>query len=804
MLEQVSNFQAVKKAPFEAQSSITQAKNVAQQNQPQNQSNEVDFKTALQKSIQNQKSNPKDTPATQNPTNAKNPTQSLHDKQEKSILGSANPLAHKNATKNHKNIANNANFDIFEQDELQKALQKNTLSNPSKIANTDGLESFMADKKNSANSLAKNALLQEKIDPKNALESNGKTNPKTLANTLNSLSNNASKALPKSSEFDNISEVSEEDFLPNEKDTNAKTLLQSQNLGKESIKKDLNQMAKQKEQKETFLSKIMQNQQDDKAESNADTKTSAIKNAQEPLVTKNDDNADELDFVSPFGNAQNLASTNAQASTQSNMQPNAQGQNPKSLQTPLNSQNPTLENVANKAKELGLNPSKLSYKEEEEETFATKNLKAKSSANKSNASNASNQTNGIKTYFDSENAEELRPIFDLLESFDARNAQKRRAMQTNTSKTKYIQNGEDKIAVIERSKSLPKSITAQRIKNERQEKIFEQIQKDLLAGKELNLSQIELELSKLENELFDDKTQNPNPLKIAPKATTKPNLASQNTSPTNLSAVASTALSSKQLNGDSNNKNGSKNKETRESKEAKTQSDNAKNPSKITGEPLNATTLESSADKAQSMPAFAQNELEQNAQNLNETAIAKQAQKQESTESKAESKNEAKTLASTASSTSALKADSRTSNINPREALSSFVQQFEQEIKRFKPPMRQISMELSPKELGNIELTITQRGNSLHISVVSNPQALQLFAQNHNDLRQNLLNAGFEGVDLSFSSNGGNSGNGSNSNNGEQNSDNNGENRQNLADSSTTNPLDSQITQMEITLPRYA
>lgn len=112
-------------------------------------------------------------------------------------------------------------------------------------------------------------------------------------------------------------------------------------------------------------------------------------------------------------------------------------------------------------------------------------------------------------------------------------------------------------------------------------------------------------------------------------------------------------------------------------------------------------------------------------------------------------------------------------------------------------------MELSPKELGNIELTITQRGNNLHISVVSNPQALQLFAQNHNDLRQNLLNAGFDGVDLSFSSNGGNGSN-ANSNNGEQNSENNGENRQNLANSSTTNPLDSQITQMEITLPRYA
>ena len=363
MLEQVSNFQAVKKAPFEAQSSINQklAQNGAQLNQP----NEVDFKTALQKSIQNPKSSTKDAHSTLNAQNAKNSTQTP---QTKSILGNANPLAHKNTTKNHKNITNNANFDMFEQNELQKALQKDINPNASEIANPNGLDSFMANKKNNANTLAKNALLQEKIDPKNALESNDKTNPKTLANTLNSLSNNASKALPKSSE---ISDISEGDFLSNDENHQAQILSQSQNLGKESIKKDLNQMARQKEQKETFLSKIMQNQKGSQNETNTETntKTSATQDAQEALATNNDDNADELDFANPFSNTQNLASINTQASTQSNMQTNTQGQNlqSKSLQTPLNSQNPTLENVANKAKELGLNPSKLSYKDDEEE-----------------------------------------------------------------------------------------------------------------------------------------------------------------------------------------------------------------------------------------------------------------------------------------------------------------------------------------------------------------------------------------------------------------------------------------------------
>ena len=107
-------------------------------------------------------------------------------------------------------------------------------------------------------------------------------------------------------------------------------------------------------------------------------------------------------------------------------------------------------------------------------------------------------------------------------------------------------------------------------------------------------------------------------------------------------------------------------------------------------------------------------------------------------------------------------------------------------------------MELSPKELGNIELTITQRGKNLHVSVVSNPQALNLFAQNQVELRQNLIASGFEGVDLSFSSDSNNQGGfGENpQGNKDQNLD------QNLIERYAQDS--SEPTLMEITLPLYA
>ena len=803
VLEQVGNFQAVKKAPFEATNE--KAQKLGQSSAQQ--IDVPDFKSALQKSLQNPTQDFVQNSSQTKPIhkNIKQQSKSTQNNATQSTI--ANPLAHKNNPKHLKSLSLE---NIDNTKDITKGIAKNLKAMPQDLLAQDFSQETHLRNTPNKNTALQNALLKEKISPKNALDSSKQTLPnasvqnhnlpnaqtKKHINALNSIAQNASKA---ANQHAQTNDLQANDLAESSEDFSQDIALQ--NLNQQPQKKDLNQMARNKSQEETLLSKIMQNPQKQEAQ----PKQTTSKSDPEAL----DDN--ELDSIKS-NNPQAFANQIQAQSTQNTQNANVQNL-AKSSQAPTSTnQTPSLENVAKKAQELGLNPSNIRY--EDDETTATSNAQAKTKANPSaneakqaskNAS-ANKGIEGVKTYFEDDEA--LRPLFDMLESFDVKNAAKRKVANKATS-IKYIQNGEDKIAVISRTKQLPKNITDQRIKNQRQEKIFEQIQKDLLAGKELNLSQIEQELSNLENGLFDDKEHSAiNPLNT--KGSTKPALNSKISNPTHISTLASATLSAKSLNGDlkDSSKNGSRHfsKEAKEAKESKTTNQSARNAntSTISNEPTNATTQESSVDKWLNTPQFAQNEIEQNAQNLNDTLKVKQAAQQEISESKAESKSEAKTLSSTNASTNSLKNDTRTNNINPKEALSYFVNQFEQEVKKFKPPMRQISMELSPKELGNIELTITQRGNSLHISVLSNPQALQLFAQNQVELRQNLLNAGFEGVDLSFSSNGGNGSNaGNEQNSGNENASTDSNTQDSLAQHANNNANDD-IIAMEITLPRYA
>lgn len=799
VLEQVNHLQSVKKAPFEADIIPSQKAQKLSQNSAE--SSALDFKNALQKSIQSTK--PKDTPQGNakskstkqnelNDTKATLPStlsNALPNAISSTLSNKVNPLAHKNKiSSDDEYLLQNAlhKSQISPKDTLNGLEKNQNTKKPSLDLSKTPTQDFVQD--SIASDILQNALLKDKITPKNALGSSDKSSvesAKKHANALNSIAQNSTKAIHSLESSEPLDEVLEE---PTQALQDA---LEKKNT--QAPKKDLNQMARNKNQEETFLSKITQNKANTNVANSTDEAREAGKIGQ-----------DELKSLATPPSAQNTSTASTQNNTKTspqNLAKSLESSTTNSAQTPTN---PTLQTVASKAKELGLNPSNISYQESQETTPSTKADEANVAKKASKVATQASQTSGVKTYFDDDEA--LRPVFDILESFDAKNAAKRRASNAGAS-IKYVQNGDDKIAVIERGKSLPKAITASRIKNERQEKIFEQIQKDLLTGKELNLSQIERELSKLENGLFDDKTEAISPLKQTPKGI-KPSIAQSTQASASiatsagLSSASALSKDSKDSSKDSKGFAGKSTKEAKESKEASkagAQSTLAKESS----EPLSSTQQrqESILERNLATPQFAQND-EQEA--FNETLLAQKAQKQESSEAKAESKSEAKTLTSNAASTNPLRSEARTSNINAREALSSFVNQFEQEVKKFKPPMRQISMELSPKELGNIELTITQRGNSLHISVVSNPQALQLFAQNHGELRQNLLNAGFEGVDLSFSSSNGQSGQSGGQN---QDSEQSQKGEANSLDSlaqNAQNNAQSEILAMEITLPRYA
>lgn len=120
------------------------------------------------------------------------------------------------------------------------------------------------------------------------------------------------------------------------------------------------------------------------------------------------------------------------------------------------------------------------------------------------------------------------------------------------------------------------------------------------------------------------------------------------------------------------------------------------------------------------------------------------------------SENKEKTKESTNSVQNAQNAQasdktSENKSVAPKETIKHFTQQLKQEIQEYKPPMSRISMDLFPKELGKVEVTIQKVGKNLKVSVISHNNSLQTFLDNQQDLKNSLNALGFEGVDLSFS-----------------------------------------------------
>ena len=448
----------------------------------------------------------------------------------------------------------------------------------------------------------------------------------------------------------------------------------------------------------------------------------------------------------------------------------------------------TLGDVVQKAQDLGLNPSKAEFTQQEEEF--KNSLQARTGMRQAPASE------GIKQFFDKQDEVSLRPFFSMLSVANALDAVARRSSKAN--RIEYaIESKTEKIAIINRGKTLPKNITESRLKNERQERVFEQIQKDLIAGKELDLEQIKAELF-ASNPIKDALTSPmPKPTLAKQALNTAAGASATIATQAGVAALVQEAKSQGNARRDSQGKSHENLKESiKENAKAKGESANTTaNTTRLAQDPEPAKTsqdldlAEFSFDEQGFAP---QGHTEQI---LEKTTTPKTSESAAKPEAKSESKLAA---AGAGLGSNALKGESKPM---VKEAIASFVSQFDQEIKKFKPPMNRLSMELSPKELGSIELTITQRGKNLQISVVSNPQALNLFAQNQFELRQNLIAQGFEGVDLSFTDSSGGSFSGGNREDNGRDGDRSGSD---LTGEIGLDEIAQAPAQMNITLPLYA
>ncbi|NHA95245.1 flagellar hook-length control protein FliK [Helicobacter pylori] len=132
------------------------------------------------------------------------------------------------------------------------------------------------------------------------------------------------------------------------------------------------------------------------------------------------------------------------------------------------------------------------------------------------------------------------------------------------------------------------------------------------------------------------------------------------------------------------------------------------------------------------------------------TPLEKEEKAKEISDNKEKAKESSSSVQS-AQNTPASDKTSENKSIAPKETIKHFAQQLKQEIQEYKPPMSKISMDLFPKELGKVEVTIQKVGKNLKVSVISHNNSLQTFLDNQQDLKNSLNALGFEGVDLSFS-----------------------------------------------------
>ena len=90
-------------------------------------------------------------------------------------------------------------------------------------------------------------------------------------------------------------------------------------------------------------------------------------------------------------------------------------------------------------------------------------------------------------------------------------------------------------------------------------------------------------------------------------------------------------------------------------------------------------------------------------------------------------------------------------NISAKETLQYFSQDLKEAVEQYKAPISRLSITLNPSNLGEVEVTLIQRGSNLHINFNSNTNAMQIFLQNQAEFKNSLVNMGFTGLEMNFS-----------------------------------------------------
>lgn len=94
------------------------------------------------------------------------------------------------------------------------------------------------------------------------------------------------------------------------------------------------------------------------------------------------------------------------------------------------------------------------------------------------------------------------------------------------------------------------------------------------------------------------------------------------------------------------------------------------------------------------------------------------------------------------------------SDLNLKETFRNFAQDFKEQMQTYKPPITRFNITLNPSNLGEVEVTLIQRGQNLHINFNTNTSTMNLFIQNQAEFKNSLVNMGFTGLEMNFSDQG--------------------------------------------------
>ncbi|MDY0116960.1 MAG: flagellar hook-length control protein FliK [Sulfurimonadaceae bacterium] len=149
----------------------------------------------------------------------------------------------------------------------------------------------------------------------------------------------------------------------------------------------------------------------------------------------------------------------------------------------------------------------------------------------------------------------------------------------------------------------------------------------------------------------------------------------------------------------------------------------------------------------------------------NETALSLEATKVLAT-SKTEEKVPSRTLESllrseTSESSKNTDAVFKTDSAHKAESLDVKINEAKQMVKYlsndvknaiddYKSPFTRVRIQLNPQNMGEMDLTIVQRGNNLHVNLSSNNAAINTLVLHANELRQQLQNSGINNATLNF------------------------------------------------------